>query len=212
MGDNSGLIPIAAGTMSEGSDNPPLPAPEVTNVNEPLVAVTPNGAHETPEDSLLLSPVPKGQGEHYRIHSDADVALEDDEMLEMQIQLAQAREQALVRQIEGKKRRINQSQSSPFNLSRELSALIGEDKSLLLREANATIEEMKQQHHAIVATLRTEKDAFMQNAKIQMDQEMMAFRESLIQHLQKESKDQAQNLAMVTSSEVHDELNVTIIF
>ena len=39
-----------------------------------------------------------------------------------------------------------------------------------------------------------------------MDQEMLAFRESLMQHLQKEANDQAQNLAVVTGSQYQVEL------
>ena len=97
--------------MDAKQDPIPLPAPIlapepqgqiVANAEE---AAT-NGAEETPEQSFALSPVPKGQVEHFRMNSDAEVALEDDEMIELQIQLAQAREQALVRQIESKKRRL----------------------------------------------------------------------------------------------------------
>jgi hypothetical protein len=76
----------------------------------------------------------------YQIHSmkseAEDPALEDDEMLELQINLGEVQERNLMRKIEHKRRRANQTVSSDggFNLTRELEAEIDKELARRLEE------------------------------------------------------------------------------
>ena len=109
-------------------------------------------------------------------HEDGDPALEDDEMLELQINLGEVKEKNLMRKIEHKRRRANQSASSDggFNLARELEAEIDKEMAKRLEEEkkrNKVLEnelamvhvnlthDMKAEHESIVNRVRAEMQA-----------------------------------------------------
>jgi hypothetical protein len=80
---------------------PPVPPPLDTVPNGPTALVQASVVDgEIQNDSFDMTPI---RGREYQIHSGLDLAVEDDEMLAMQIQLAETQEALIMRKIESKK-------------------------------------------------------------------------------------------------------------
>ena len=115
------------------------------------------------DQPLSLSPIRKdpSEGNYFAINTpNLDLAIEDDEMLELNMQLGEVQERNLKRKIEHRKRQtMNSSRGSGvFNLSRELSLQIDLDRAALqndlilkneaLAHELATVKANASQNHA----------------------------------------------------------------
>ena len=95
-----------------------------------------------------FTPIRDTMPQMYPIMDTSDISLEDDEMLQLQLQMAENRDQILARKIELKRRRVqNESSSSkPFNLSRELSREIERAGYADAADRVRKLEEEKEQY------------------------------------------------------------------
>ena len=138
----------------------PLPAmaTDVPNVipidngdTHPNVTVANGG--ETQEPIFDQSPIReiKDRPDNFALTDLTELSHEDDEMIALQLERAQNREEILSRKIELKRRRVqNESKASSshgFNLTRELSLEMDRAKS---EEAQRKIQMLEQEKHQIV--------------------------------------------------------------
>ena len=149
-------IPFVPSLQDQG--NGPVPLQDGQELGqEPNVRMT--GV----DQALTLSPIRKdpSEGNYFAINTpNLDLAIEDDETLELNMQLGEVQERNLKRKIEHRKRHSMNSSSGGgvFNLSRELSLQIDLDRAALqndlilkneaLAHELATVKANASQNHA----------------------------------------------------------------
>ena len=146
-----GLVPISDTDKPDGTKVTKVPEDSKQVVYVPDSPVTPNGKNTRGETHISVdeSPIrPEGNPPIiYSINSsvDGEIAIEDDETLEMQIQLGDVQERNLKRKIEHKRRKANASSShdASFDLSRELSMEIDRDHAAKYREVLAKCKNLE---------------------------------------------------------------------
>jgi hypothetical protein len=141
---------------------------------------------ERQQHALQYGPTRAGRHvvQQYQIHSmkseAEDPALEDDEMLELQINLGEVQERNLMRKIEHKRRRANQTVSSDggFNLTRELEAEIDKELARRLEEEkqkNKVLEnELAMVQINLTRDMKAEHEMTMNQARTGMQQQIEA--------------------------------------
>ena len=138
-----------------------------------------------------VSPIRKDQDNEPNGHSEypaldtsgeLDLALEDDEMLELNIQLDEVQERKLRRRIEHKRRKASQSISSAgnaFNLSRELSMEIERDRNAQYQEMASKNRELNKELAEMKNDLSNIQRATLSHAREEMQAEVEIFKNSL---------------------------------
>ena len=153
---------------------------------------------ETHEQPFMATPI-KNKPEVFALTDISDLSNEDDDMLALQIELAENREQLLSRKIELKRRRVqNESRASSsakgFDLSRELSLIIEKDQG---EETQRKLKALEQEKLQIVAQAQEQITVFKESFQIQALQEIEAMKEHWKEHFR--------NMMFAELKAAHDE-------
>ena len=158
-----------------------------------------------------VSPIRKDLSEayHYAIHSDQDIALEDDEMLELNIQLGEVQERNLKRKIEHKKRQTMNSSSGSgvFNLTRELSLQIDLDRAEQYNELMHKNGLLAQELAVVKANASKNHAESINQMKMELQNEAIAIKLSLQEEFRQQAaiKDRTHDMLV---AEMHEELSM----
>ena len=113
--------------------------------------------------------------------SDVQLAVEDDQMLNMQIQLGEAQERTLKRKIEAKRRKANTPSVSAnsFNLTRELSFEIDKDRAQQFPNLAARNKELENEVNLMKAQTASIHQHALEQARQHVSVQMNKYQEEL---------------------------------
>ncbi len=125
--------------------------------------------------------------------SEHDMAIEDDETLELQIRLGQIQERRVKMQIEHKRRKANQTVSSEgaVNLTQELSMEIDRERSTKYTEVVAQNKALQQEISQMKATFQNEQAQHISQIRAEMQAELENVKNDIRTQLNFESEARA---------------------